>query len=99
MSDFKIVGAGGVENPYADSDVPGAFRSLTESLRAEQRAAGPIAARPPPGVEQAAGTSPEKMEEISRPPAGTRQMRFGDERQRAPAGWAVRVAPRTPRSH
>jgi hypothetical protein len=31
MSDYAIVAAAEVENPYEDSDVPGAFRSLTES--------------------------------------------------------------------
>lgn len=36
MSDYSIVSADEAEDAYADSDVPGEFRALTEALEAEQ---------------------------------------------------------------
>jgi hypothetical protein len=38
MSDYAIVEADEAKDAYADSDVPGEFRSLTEALGAEQLA-------------------------------------------------------------
>src|ERR1700710_117450 len=99
MSDFKIVVAGEVENPYADSDVPGAFRSLTESRGAEQLAVPLIEVPPHSDFEQGTGHFHEEIEEIYLVTRGTLTMRFGDEIEEVPAGSAVRVAPRTPRSH
>lgn len=36
MSDYSIVRASEAEDAYADSDVPGEFRSLTDALGARQ---------------------------------------------------------------
>lgn len=36
MSDYSIVNADEVDNPYADGDVPGEFRALTDALGSEQ---------------------------------------------------------------
>ena len=43
--------------------------------------------------------SPEELEELYVVTAGTLTMRFGDDVHQVPAGTAVRVAPKTPRSH
>jgi mannose-6-phosphate isomerase-like protein (cupin superfamily) len=99
MSDFEIVVAGEVENPYDDSDVPGAFRSLTESLGAEQLAVTLIEVPPHSDFEQGTGHFHEEIEEIYLVTRGTLTMRFGEEVEEVPAGSAVRVAPHTPRSH
>jgi mannose-6-phosphate isomerase-like protein (cupin superfamily) len=99
MSDFKIVAAAEVESPYDDSDVPGAFRSLTESLEAEQLAVTLIEVPPHSDLEQGTGHFHEEIEEIYLVTRGTLTMRFGEEIEEVGAGSAVRVAPRTPRSH
>jgi mannose-6-phosphate isomerase-like protein (cupin superfamily) len=99
MSDFKVVAAAEVENPYDDSDVPGAFRSLTESLGAEQLAVTLIEVPPHSDFEQGSGHFHEEIEEIYLVTRGTLTMRFGEEIEEVSAGSAVRVAPRTPRSH
>jgi mannose-6-phosphate isomerase-like protein (cupin superfamily) len=99
MSDYEIVTAAEVENPYDDSDVPGAFRSLTESLGAEQLAVSLIQVPPHSDFEQGTGHFHAEIEELYFVTRGTLTMRFGDEVEEVGAGSAVRVAPRTPRSH
>jgi mannose-6-phosphate isomerase-like protein (cupin superfamily) len=99
MSDYAIVAAAEVENPYDDSDVPGAFRSLTESLGADQLAVTLIQVPPHSDFEQGSGHFHAEIEELYLVTRGTLTMRFGDEVEEVPAGSAVRVAPRTPRSH
>lgn len=99
MSDYAIVTAAEVENPYDDSDVPGAFRSLTEGLGAEQLAVTLIEVLPHSDFEQGTGHFHAEIEELYLVTRGTLTMRFGDEVEEVGAGSAVRVAPRTPRSH
>jgi len=99
MSDYAIVPAAEVENPYDDSNVPGAFRSLTESLGAEQLAVTQIQVPPHSDFEQGSGHFHTEIEELYIVTRGTLTMRFGDEVEEVGAGSAVRVAPRTPRSH
>lgn len=99
MSDYAIVAADEVENPYDDSDVPGAFRSLTESLGAEQLAVTLIEVPPHSDFEQGSGHFHDEIEEIYLVTRGTLTMRLGDRVEEVGAGSAVRVAPRTPRSH
>jgi quercetin dioxygenase-like cupin family protein len=99
MSDYAIVTATEVENPYDDSDVPGAFRSLTESLGAEQLAVTLIQVPPHSDFEQGSGHFHAEIEELYLVTRGTLTMRLGDEVEEVGAGCAVRVAPRTPRSH
>jgi mannose-6-phosphate isomerase-like protein (cupin superfamily) len=99
MSAYAIVAAGEVENPYDGSDVPGAFRSLTESLGAEQLAVTLIEVPPHSDFEQGTGHFHTEVEELYLVTRGTLTMRFGDEVEEVGPGCAVRVAPRTPRSH
>jgi mannose-6-phosphate isomerase-like protein (cupin superfamily) len=99
MSDYTIVSATQVENPYEDSDVPGAFRSLTDSLDAEQLAVTLIQVPPHSDFEQGSGHFHAEIEELYLITRGTLTMRFGEEVEEVSAGSVVRVAPRTPRSH
>jgi mannose-6-phosphate isomerase-like protein (cupin superfamily) len=99
MSNYTIVTATQVENPYEDSDVPGAFRSLTDSLGAEQLAVTLIQVPPHSDFEQGSGHFHAEIEELYLVTRGTLTMRFGDEVEEVSAGSAVRVAPQTPRSH
>src|ERR1700710_949316 len=99
MSDFKIVVAGEAETPYADSDVPGAFRSLTESRGAEQLAVTLIEVPPHSDFEQGTGHFHDEIEEVYLVTRGTLTMRFDDEVRTVTAPALVRVAPKTARSH
>jgi mannose-6-phosphate isomerase-like protein (cupin superfamily) len=99
MSDYSIVNADQVENAYADGDVPGEFRALTEALGAEQVAVTLIRVPPHADFEQGTGHRHEQQEELYIVTRGTLTMRFGDEVREVPAGSVVRVAPQTLRSH
>ncbi|MDQ2630434.1 MAG: cupin domain-containing protein [Actinomycetota bacterium] len=99
MSDYSIVNADDVENAYADSDVPGEFRALTEALATEQVAVTLIRVPPHSDFEQGTGHRHERQEEIYVVTRGTLTMLFGDEVREVPAGSVVRVAPSTVRSH
>ena len=55
MSEYSIVRADDVENPYAGSDVPGEFRRLTEDLGCEQVALTLIRIPPHSDFEQGTG--------------------------------------------
>ncbi|MDQ3724515.1 MAG: cupin domain-containing protein [Actinomycetota bacterium] len=99
MSDYSIVSADEVEDHYADSDVPGEFRALTEALAAEQVAVTLIRVPPHSDFEQGTGHRHDEQEELYIVTRGTLTMRFGDEVREVPAGSAVRVAPQTVRSH
>jgi quercetin dioxygenase-like cupin family protein len=99
MSDYSIVPADQVEDHYAESDIPGEFRSLSEALGAEQLALTLIRIPPHSDFEQGTGHSHGEIEEIYLVTCGTLTMRFGEEIRRVDAGTAVRVAPQTVRSH
>ena len=99
MSGYSIVRADDVEDPYAGTDVPGEFRSLTRALGAEQLAATLIRVPPHSDFEQGTGHFHEEVEELYIVSRGTLTMRFGDDVREVGAGSVVRVAPRTPRSH
>lgn len=99
MSDYSIVRAEDVEDAYADSDVPGEFRSLKDALGAEQVAVTLIRIPPHSDFEQGSGHFHEKLEEIYIVSRGTLTMRFDETVEEVPAGSAVRVAPGTTRSH
>jgi mannose-6-phosphate isomerase-like protein (cupin superfamily) len=96
---YSIVRADEVEDSYADSDVPGEFRSLKEALEAEQVAVTLIRVPPHSDFEQGSGHFHEKLEEIYILTRGTLTMRFEDEVEEVKAGSVVRVAPGTTRSH
>ena len=99
MSDYSIVRADDVDDVYAGSDVPGEFRPLSNALGAEQVAVTLIRVPPHCDFEQGTGHYHEEIEEVYLVTRGTLTMRFGDAIERIGAGTAVRVAPRTRRSH
>ena len=99
MSDYTITRADDVGDVYAGTTVPGEFRPLTRALGSEQVALTLIRVPPHSDFEQGTGHYHEELEELYVVTAGTLTMRFGDDVHQVHAGTAVRVAPRTPRSH
>jgi mannose-6-phosphate isomerase-like protein (cupin superfamily) len=99
QADYAIVSPDDVENPYAGSDVPGEFRSLTDRLGCDELAVTLIRVPAHSDFEQGTGHFHEEIEEIYLVTKGTLTMRFGDDVHAVRAPAAVRVAPRTPRSH
>jgi mannose-6-phosphate isomerase-like protein (cupin superfamily) len=99
MSGYEIVEPDAVEDPYADTDVPGEFRSLGSALGCEQLAATLIRVPPHSDFEQGTGHYHDEVEELYLITRGTLTMRLGDDVHRVTAPAAVRVAPATPRSH
>jgi len=99
QSDYSIVNADEVEDSYAESDVPGEFRRLTDALGAEQVAITLIRVPPHSDFEQGTGHSHDETEEHYIVTSGALTMRFGDEIETVSAGSVVRVAPGTVRSH
>jgi mannose-6-phosphate isomerase-like protein (cupin superfamily) len=99
MSGYAIVAADDVDDAYAGSDVPGEFRRLTDALGCEQLAVTLIRVPPHSDFEQGTGHFHDEVEELYLVTRGSLLMRFGDDIRRVAAGCAVRVAPRTPRSH
>lgn len=99
MSEYTIVNADDVEDHYAGTDVPGEFRRLTPALEAEQVGLTLIRVPPHSDFEQGTGHFHEQTEEIYLLTRGTLTFRIGDEIHTLTAPAAVRVAPKTPRSH
>lgn len=99
MDDYAIVDADEAEDAYAGTDVPGEFRKLTEALGAHQLAATLIRVPPHSDFEQGNGHFHDRIEEIYLVTRGALTMRFGERVEEVPAGCAVRVAPKTVRSH
>jgi mannose-6-phosphate isomerase-like protein (cupin superfamily) len=99
VTDYSIVRAEEAEDSYADSDVPGEFRSLKKALGTEQLAVTLIRVPPHSDFDQGTGHHHEELEEIYILTRGTLTMRFGDEVEEVRAGSVVRVAPGTTRSH
>jgi mannose-6-phosphate isomerase-like protein (cupin superfamily) len=99
MSDYKIVGADDVKDAYAGSDVPGEFRRLTDALQSEQLAVTLIRIPPHSDFEQGTGHYHGEVEEVYLVARGTLTFRCGDDVSTVSAPSAVRVAPKTPRSH
>src|ERR1700760_2377817 len=96
---YSVVDPDDVENHYADSDVLGEFRSLTEALGCEQLAATLIRVPAHSDFEQGTGHFHDEIEELYLVTRGTLTMRLGDDVRTVGPGSAVRVAPRTMRSH
>ena len=99
MSEYTIVSAAEVADVYADSDVPGEFRTLTDALGCTQVAITCIRIPPHSDFEQGTGHFHDEIEELYVITSGTLTMRFGDEIEEVHAGSVVRVPPETPRSH
>jgi mannose-6-phosphate isomerase-like protein (cupin superfamily) len=99
MSDYAVVNPDDAEDAYAGTDVPGEFRRLTEALGCEQLAVTLIRVPPHSDFEQGTGHFHDEVEELYLLTRGTLTMRLGDQVKAVTAPAAVRVAPRTPRSH
>ena len=99
MSEYTIVNADDVEDHYEGTSVPGEFRRLTPALEAEQVAVTLIRVPPHSDFEQGTGHFHDEIEEIYIVARGTLTFRAGDEIHTITAPSAVRVAPKTPRSH
>jgi mannose-6-phosphate isomerase-like protein (cupin superfamily) len=99
MSEYTVVHADDVDDVYAGTSVPGEFRPLGRALGCQQLAATLIRVPPHSDFEQGTGHYHDEIEELYFVTRGTLTMRFGDEVQRVSAPAAVRVAPRTARSH
>ncbi len=99
MTEYAIVSPDDVDDVYAGTDVPGEFRRLTKALGAEQLAAALICVPPHSDFEQGTGHFHDEVEELYLVTRGTLTMRFGDDITKVGPGAAVRVAPKTPRSH
>lgn len=96
---YEIVEPDDAADAYEGSDVPGEFRSLTDSLGCSQLAVTLIRVPPHSDFEQGTGHFHDEIEELYLITRGTLTMRFGDDVHEARAPVAVRVDPRTPRSH
>jgi mannose-6-phosphate isomerase-like protein (cupin superfamily) len=96
---YAVVDPDAADDAYAGSDVPGEFRSLTDALGCQQLAVTLIRVPPHADFEQGTGHFHDELEELYLVTRGTLTMRFGDEVRVVGPGSAVRVAPRTPRSH
>jgi mannose-6-phosphate isomerase-like protein (cupin superfamily) len=99
MSEYTLIHVDDVEDHYAGSSVPGEFRRLTDALATEQVAVTLIRVPPHSDFEQGTGHFHDEQEEVYIVTRGTLTMRFGDDIRPVTAGSAVRVAPKTPRSH
>jgi mannose-6-phosphate isomerase-like protein (cupin superfamily) len=99
VSGYSIVRGDDVGDLYVGTDVPGEFRPLSDALASEQLAATLIRVPPHSDFEQGTGHFHAEVEELYIVTRGTLTMRFGDDVREVTAGSAVRVAPRTPRSH
>src|SRR5881398_2650024 len=97
--DYAIVDPDDAEDPYAGTDVPGEFRSLTSALGCGQLAVTLIRVPAHSDFEQGTGHFHDEIEELYLITHGTLTMRFGEEIRAVTAPAAVRVAPTTPRSH
>jgi mannose-6-phosphate isomerase-like protein (cupin superfamily) len=99
VSDYAIVDPDDIDDVYAGSDVPGEFRPLTRALGAEQLAVTLMRIPAHSDFEQGTGHFHDEIEELYLVTRGTLTMRFGDDITTVGPAAAVRVAPRTPRSH
>jgi mannose-6-phosphate isomerase-like protein (cupin superfamily) len=98
-AEYAIVGADDAADAYAGSDVPGEFRSLTKALGAEQLAVTLIRVPPHSDFEQGTGHFHDEIEELYLLSRGTLTVRCGEDVHAVTAPAAIRVAPKTPRSH
>jgi quercetin dioxygenase-like cupin family protein len=99
MSEYSIVNADDVTDHYAGTDVPGEFRRLTPALGGEQVALTLIRVPPHSDFEQGTGHYHDEIEEVYLVTRGTLTFRAGDDVHAVSAGSAIRIAPKTPRSH
>jgi len=98
-TEYAVVDPDDATDHYAGTDVPGEFRRLTAALGCEQLAVTLIRVPPHSDFEQGTGHFHDEVEELYLVTRGSLTMRFGDEIRTVSAPAAVRVHPRTPRSH
>ena len=96
---YAVVDPDEVKDTYAGSDVPGEFRRLSDALGCTQLAVTLIRVPPHSDFEQGTGHFHDEIEELYLVTKGTLTWRLGDDVHEVSAPAAVRVAPRTPRSH
>jgi len=99
MSNYKVIQVKNVPDVYEDTDVPGEFKPLKKALGSQQIAISFLKIPPHSDFEQGTGHSHKEVEEIYLVTKGTLTMRFDKDIVKVPAGSAVRVAPKTVRSH
>jgi len=99
VTDYAIVNPDDIDDVYAGTDVPGEFRPLTRALACEQLAATLIRVPPHSDFEQGTGHFHDEIEEVYLVTRGTITFRVGDDIHKVSAGTAIRVAPKTARSH
>ena len=99
MSVYTILKADEVRDVYEGTDVPGEFRPLKNALKTKQLAVTLLRIPPHSDFEQGTGHFHDELEELYLITKGTLTMRFGDDIVKVSEGSAVRVAPKTPRSH
>jgi mannose-6-phosphate isomerase-like protein (cupin superfamily) len=98
-SGYAVVYPDDAKDAYADSDVPGEFRSLTDALGCEQLAVTLIRVPAHSDFEQGTGHFHDEIEEIYLLTRGTLTVRLGNDVRTISAPAAVRVDAGTPRSH
>lgn len=96
---YTIIKADDAKDVYAGTEVPGEFHPLGKALKTEQLAATLLRIPPHSDFEQGTGHSHKEIEELYIITKGILTMRFDDEIIKVSAGSAVRVAPKTLRSH
>jgi mannose-6-phosphate isomerase-like protein (cupin superfamily) len=96
---YAITRPDDVDDSYADSNVPGEFRRLTDSLDCDQLAVTLVRIPAHSDFEQGTGHHHDEIEELYLITRGRLTMRFGDAIETVSAPAAVRVAPGTIRSH
>lgn len=99
MGDYTIIKADSVRDVYEGTDVPGEFRPLRKALGSQQIAVTFLRIPAHSDFEQGTGHSHKEVEEIYLITKGTLTMRFDKDIVKVLAGSAVRVAPKTLRSH
>lgn len=97
-ADYTIASPDEARDPYANSDVPGEFRSMTALLGTDQLALSCVRVPPHSDFDQSTGHYHDQLEEVYLLVRGTLTMRFGDDIRQVSAPAAVRVAPRTARA-
>jgi len=97
--DYTITDPDDCTDNYAETNVPGEFRRLTDALDAQQLAVTLIRIPAHSDFEQGTGHRHTEIEEIYLVTQGTLTMRFADVVREVRAPAAVRVGPGTVRSH
>lgn len=99
MKGYSIIVADEAKDFYEGTDVPGEFRRMTGLLGCQQLALTFLRIPPHSDFEQSTGHYHDEIEEIYIISKGTLTMRFNDDIVQVSAPTAVRVAPKTRRSH